>query len=169
MVLLKSIQISVVVQELRQFCWMGGFCLLVELHRWWVCNQWATPSSFENQVRETPLKWGRGSNILIIWGFSKSIPLYLILYLKLIKKFQYLKIYLKTAKSFHGHCLGCLRVHASVLQSRLWMWKHCEKETFDWCCFLARGFNDAHIWSPFHYIKKLNRATHRHTHGHNNF
>ena len=30
---MKGIQIASLVQELRRFCWMGGFCLLVELHR----------------------------------------------------------------------------------------------------------------------------------------
>ena len=33
----KSIQISLLVQKLRRFCWIGGFCLLVELQRWRVC------------------------------------------------------------------------------------------------------------------------------------
>ena len=31
--ILEGIKIAVWVQKLRQFCWMGGFCLLVELHR----------------------------------------------------------------------------------------------------------------------------------------
>ena len=31
--ILKGIQIALLVQKLRRFWWMGGFCLLVELHR----------------------------------------------------------------------------------------------------------------------------------------
>ena len=31
--ILKGIQIALLVQKKRQFCWMGGFCPLVELHR----------------------------------------------------------------------------------------------------------------------------------------
>ena len=34
---LKGIQITLLVQKLQQFCWMDGFCLLVELQRWRVC------------------------------------------------------------------------------------------------------------------------------------
>ena len=32
-IILKGIQMALLVQELRQFCWMGGLCLLVKLHR----------------------------------------------------------------------------------------------------------------------------------------
>ena len=35
--ILKGIQIALPVQKLQQFCWMGGYCLLVELQRWRVC------------------------------------------------------------------------------------------------------------------------------------
>ena len=35
--ILKGIKIALLVQKLRRFCWMGGFCLLVELQRWRVC------------------------------------------------------------------------------------------------------------------------------------
>ena len=30
---MKGIKIALLVQELRRFCWIGGLCLLVELHR----------------------------------------------------------------------------------------------------------------------------------------
>ena len=31
------------VQKLRPFYCRGAFCLFVELHRWWVCDQWGYP------------------------------------------------------------------------------------------------------------------------------
>ena len=31
--ILKAIKSAVLVHKVRRFCWMGGFCLLVELHR----------------------------------------------------------------------------------------------------------------------------------------
>ena len=37
------IQIALLVQKLQQFCWMGEFCLLVELQRWRVCYEWGLP------------------------------------------------------------------------------------------------------------------------------
>ena len=36
----KGIQIALLIQEILRFCWMGGFCLLMELQRWRVFDQW---------------------------------------------------------------------------------------------------------------------------------
>ena len=44
--ILKGITITVLVQKLRRFCWMGGFSLLVELHRWRVWDQQSYPVLF---------------------------------------------------------------------------------------------------------------------------
>ena len=41
--ILKGIKIVLLVQDLRWFCWTGGFCLLVEHQRWRVCVERGYP------------------------------------------------------------------------------------------------------------------------------
>ena len=48
---LEGIKIAVLIQRLRRFCWMGWFCLPVELHRWGlVPSQQACLSSFRKFI-----------------------------------------------------------------------------------------------------------------------
>ena len=53
--ILKGIQIALLVQKLWRFCWMGGFCLLVELQLGRACADLPIPKS--------PTKIWRGSKI----------------------------------------------------------------------------------------------------------
>ena len=132
---MKCIKITVLVQKLQQFCWVGGFCLLVELHQeefalqptqqdfFWLDGQQnkmifnlnALRANFSLQRLKIPLLVQKIGSFKVWDGSCQLIELFMF-YVGWPLKTWFWAMHLSKTLDIVSHCLD---LHESILELEL--------------------------------------------------